>query len=307
MDILFLGTGSAWRLPEYSCRCMICQRMNELGQERTRTSIQILTSVRILVDPGPDLLIHMNRYKLEAPDAVLITHEHGDHYLGMDDLLAYKRALPPDAWKPIPVYATETAWQTIGIRFGYLLGSLFEKRISEPGVDINVGNTFITPFKTFHGKTAKGSVGYVIREMDASENCKKLVYTSDFVDIESDCPILYEPEVLIIQSHWLNEPLENRPFHMSLQRGLDFIKKWRPTNRIFLVHISGGDQVPGDPHNSSVKKTPPVKPMTDPLTQTAYPIPLCQEDWERLAVRFCNDYSLSCPMIVPKDGDVFSF
>ena len=36
MDILFLGTGSAWRLPEYSCGCMICKKMNELEEETDR-------------------------------------------------------------------------------------------------------------------------------------------------------------------------------------------------------------------------------------------------------------------------------
>ena len=307
MDILFLGTGSAWRLPEYSCRCMICQKMTELKEERTRTSIRVTTSREILIDPGPDLLFHMRRFKLQAPDLILITHEHGDHYLGMDDLLAYKRSQPPDSWRPIPVYATETAWQTIGLRFGYLLGSIFEKRVTEPGVDINIDDTSITPFKTVHGKTARGSVGYVIRETPEDKDFKKLVYTSDFIDVETDSSILHDPDVLIIQSHWLNEPVENRPSHMSLQRALDFIKKWRPSKRMFLVHISGGDQVPGDPFNNTVKKTPPIKPMMDPRTQKPYSVPMCQQDWDNLAIKLCEDNSLSCPMTVPKDGEAFTF
>ncbi len=41
MEIRFLGTGSAWRLPEHSCRCAICEKMAQLGEERTRTSIEI--------------------------------------------------------------------------------------------------------------------------------------------------------------------------------------------------------------------------------------------------------------------------
>lgn len=306
MDILFLGTGSAWRLPEHSCRCMICTKMLELKEERTRTSIQITTPQKILIDPGPDLITHMKRYNLETPDLILITHEHGDHYIGIDDLLAFKRSVLREAWKLIPVYATEATWRTIDIRFGYLAGSLFTKRIVEPGKQIRFGNTVITPFKTFHGPTAEGSVGYVIEENREGQAPVKLVYTSDFMEVETDYELIHNPDVLIIQSHWLNEPVENRPFHMSLQRALGFIKKWNPRKQIFLVHISGGDQIPGDPYNDTVKKAPPLNPMTDPKQGKPYTVPLCQEDWNKLVAKICVDNSLSCGITVPRDGDGFS-
>ena len=64
---------------------------------------------------------------------MLITHEHGDHYLGLDELLCFRRNLPPKDWTPIPVYATEQAWSQVETRFGYLLGSLLEKRLAIPG------------------------------------------------------------------------------------------------------------------------------------------------------------------------------
>lgn len=306
MDILFLGTGSAWRLPEHSCRCMICTRMLELNEERTRTSIEITTSQKILIDPGPDLITHMKRYNLETPDLILITHEHGDHYIGIDDLLAFKRSGLREAWKLIRVYATETTWRTIDGRFSYLAGSLFAKRIIEPGKQIWCGKTSITPFKTFHGPTAEGSVGYVIEEIREGRDPVKLVYTSDFMSVEIEPESINNPDVLIIQSHWLNEPVENRPCHMSLQRALDFIKKWNPRKQIFLVHISGGDQVPGDFYNDSVKKAPALNPMTDPKSGKPYPVPLCQEDWNKLVAKISEDNSLSCLMTVPKDGDSFS-
>ena len=307
MDILFLGTGSAWRLPEYSCGCMICKKMNELDEERTRTSIQITTSRRILIDPGPDLLTHMNRYHMELPDLVLITHEHGDHYLGLDELLVFKRALKRNDWTPIPVYATEITWRIVEERFGYLIGSLVEKRLCQSGVTISIGDTEIIPFKTFHGPTAEGSVGYVIRQMnDDSVHCKRLIYTSDFAEIETVIPQMYGADVLVIQSHWLNEPVENRPFHMSLQTALSFIEKWKPTKRIFLVHISGGDQVLGDPQNNTVKKIQPKEPMKNPRSNAVYSVPLCQEDWDVLVKKISIDYSIPCRMTVPKDGDTFS-
>ncbi len=306
MEIRFLGTGSAWRLPEHSCECVICKKMAQLGEERTRTSVEISASLRILIDPGPDILEHMKRYGLRVPDLVLITHEHGDHYLGMDDLLAYRRSHTREDWSPIPVYASEITWRTVETRFGYLLGSLFEKRIIEPGATIQIGDTSIMSFKTFHGKTAEGSVGYVIIEKRPNLEDIKVVYTSDFIEVPVDVPELQNPDALIIQSHWFNEPVENRPSHMSLQRALGFIKKWKPTKRIFLVHISGGDQVPGDPCNYTVKKAAPLDPMKDLNTLEVYPIPLCQEDWSNVTSKIAEGASLPCRITVPKDGDVFT-
>ena len=82
MELVFLGTGSAWGLPEYSCACVTCKEMLKQGESRTRTSFVITGLETILVDCGPDLRFQMWNCGLQRPDFVLITHEHGDHYLG---------------------------------------------------------------------------------------------------------------------------------------------------------------------------------------------------------------------------------
>ena len=164
MEIQFLGTGSAWSVPEHSCRCAICAEMTRLGEERTRTCFLVRGGETILVDCGPDIRRQMRRGRVARPDAVLITHEHGDHFLGLDDLLAFRRSVPKEEWNPIPVYATGQAWEAVEIRFGYLLGSLLERREAVPGVPLEGLETKITPFTTFHGPTAAGSVGFVLEE-----------------------------------------------------------------------------------------------------------------------------------------------
>ncbi len=221
MEILFLGTGSAWAVPEHSCACAICSRMLAEGEERTRTSFLVRGSESILMDCGPDWRIQMKANQLERPDVILITHEHADHFLGLDDLLAFRRSLPADSWSPIPVYATEQTWKAIEVRFGYLLGSLIEKRYAVPDIPLDGIKTRVTPFKTYHGPTAAGSVGYVLKDQVSGQNFK-IVYTSDFSRLDAEPSILMNPDVLIIQSHWLNEPRENRPNHheLSTRHGL---------------------------------------------------------------------------------------
>ena len=55
MEMLFLGTGGAWGLPEHGCPCRTCRHLREIGQYRTRSSLWIEGPASILVDPGPDL------------------------------------------------------------------------------------------------------------------------------------------------------------------------------------------------------------------------------------------------------------
>ncbi|MBI5571984.1 MAG: MBL fold metallo-hydrolase [Desulfomonile tiedjei] len=301
MEIVFLGTGAAWSLPEHSCGCAICTKMTELGEYRARTSLLIRSSRTVLLDCGPDLGIQMRRNSMEKPDLVLLTHEHGDHYLGMDDLVAFRRSVPAKEWTPIPVYASEETWEAVEIRFGYLLEALIEKRIAVPGVPLPEANLRITPFKTDHGPNAKGSVGYVLEEGEGDESVK-FVYTSDFLRVEEETELLLEPDVLVIQSHWFNEPTVNRPHLMSFQRALDFIRRWRPRSATYLVHFSDGDQVPGDPCNSFLKKYEPLSPVAEPVSGRPYPVPRCHEEWQAVVDRICTDFDVKGPVLVARDG-----
>ncbi|MGO9571093.1 MAG: MBL fold metallo-hydrolase [Desulfomonilaceae bacterium] len=301
MEILFLGTGAAWALPEHSCTCAICSRMLARGEERTRTSFLVRGSENILVDCGPDWRIQMKTHQLERPDAILITHEHSDHFLGLDDLLAFRRSMPADSWSPIPLYATEQTWKAIEVRFGHLLGSLIERRHAHPGVQLDGLKTRVTPFKTYHGAAAAGSVGYVLED-HLSGHDFKIVYTSDFSRLQDEPPILMEPDVLIIQSHWLNEPRENRPNHMSFQRAMDYIRKWRPRRETYLVHLSDSDQVPGDPCNTFLKKSQPLAPLEEPGSGLRYPIPACQTEWQEVIDKICMDHHVPGTVVAAYDG-----
>lgn len=255
----------------------------------------------ILVDCGPDLRHQMWACDLKRPDLVLITHEHGDHYLGLDDLLAFRRSVPKEAWVPVPVYATEKCWQSMEVRFGYLVGSLIEKRLAVPGVPLEGVRSRITPFKTFHGPIAAGSVGYVVQQTGRGGESLKLVYTSDFLSLPEEPDLLMEPDVLVIQTHWLNEPLNNRPFHMSFQNAMDYIRRWKPKRTTFLVHMSGGDLVPGDPYNNILMKLEPKSPLKAPDSGTPYPIPRCQAEWQAVIDAICRDYDLPGPIVVAQD------
>ena len=297
MKLTFLGTGSAWSLPEIGCTCLICQNMRKKEETRLRTSLYLESHDRILIDCGPDIVRQWWANGLEGVEAVLITHEHGDHYLGLDELVALRRSSVQREWRPISTYATVEAWDTIELRFDYLLEKTLKKKLAVPGQPLEGLRTKVIPFKTFHGPVATGSVGYVIEGSG-----KKLVYTSDLLHLETQEDLIRYPHVLVIQSHWLNEPEFNRPSLLSLQRALPMVSDWKPKEKVFLVHISDADQVPGDPANNFLKKIPPEDPLKDPRSGTPYPIPTCQAEWQQVAEQIFKDHKISVPVQVAYDG-----
>lgn len=297
MRLTFLGTGSAWSLPEIGCNCLICQQMQRKNEIRLRTSLYLESRERLLIDCGPDIVRQWRANGLTGVDAVIITHEHGDHYLGLDELVALRRSAAPGRWRPIPAYATTAAWETIDLRFAYLFEKTLMRRVAVPGEPLIGLRIKVIPFKTFHGPVARGSVGYVFEDAG-----KRLVYTSDLLHIEAQEDLLRQPDVLIIQSHWLNEPEFNRPSLLSLQRALPMIRAWEPRQKVFLVHISDADPVAGDSANESLKKVGPADPMRDPRSGNPYPIPTCQIEWQTVAERVFDDYGINVPVQVAYDG-----
>ncbi|UCG11149.1 MAG: MBL fold metallo-hydrolase [Deltaproteobacteria bacterium] len=297
MRLTFLGTGAAWSLPEIGCSCLICIGMRRKNETRSRTALYLEAKERVLIDCGPDVARQWWANSLGGVDTVLITHEHGDHYLGLDELVALRRSSEPEEWCPISTFATEATWAVIERQFAYLLEKTLEKRLAVPGRRLTGLRTRIRPFKTFHGSVAKGSVGYVFEDAG-----KRLVYTSDLLDVEGQEDLVRQPHVLVIQTHWINEPQVNRPSLLSLQRALPMIRSWEPQEGVYLVHISDADRVAGDPANKSLKKVVPADPLKDPQTGVPYPIPTCQDEWQKIAERIFQDNRIKVPVQVAYDG-----
>lgn len=301
MEITFLGTGAAWGLPEIGCRCMACQTMRKLGEERTRTCLLVKTQETLLLDCGPDIRRQISGRLSGPPQAVLLTHSHADHCLGLDEFVAFRRVAPRHAWKPIPVYATAETWERVESLFGYLLKDLLEKRLALPGEPLEGLKTKVVPFATEHGPVARGSVGYLLEEKTEGGDTIRILYTSDFMDLKTK-PAWEGPlHAALIQSHWLHEPETNHPHHMSFQRALDFILEWNPLE-VYLVHFSDEYQVEGDPFPKGLKAVRPLEPMLDPSTGLPYPQPLCHADWQNLVERICKDMGIAQRPVAASDG-----
>ncbi|PHK96773.1 MBL fold metallo-hydrolase [Pseudoroseomonas rhizosphaerae] len=89
----------------------------EPRNRRSRSSILIETpdGRRLLVDAGPDLRTQLLANRIGRVDALLVTHGHADHIMGLDEFRPLNRA----AGAAIPVYATPTTLAELKARFDY--------------------------------------------------------------------------------------------------------------------------------------------------------------------------------------------
>ena len=87
MRITFLGTGTSHGVPMIGCECATC-RSDDPRDRRWRPSIlvQFDDGLQVLVDTSTDLRAQALRFGFTRVDAVLFTHSHADHILGLDEM-----------------------------------------------------------------------------------------------------------------------------------------------------------------------------------------------------------------------------
>ena len=117
MKITFLGTGTSQGVPIIGCDCHACLSKDD-KDKRLRCAIMVTLDdgKNIVVDTGPDFRQQMLREKVQDIEAVLITHEHNDHIIGIDDV----RPINFKHRKDMPVYAVERVIQNLQERFKYV-------------------------------------------------------------------------------------------------------------------------------------------------------------------------------------------
>ena len=151
-----LGTGTSHGVPMIGCSCATC-RSTDPRDRRLRPSIYLDVPgfAHILVDAATDLRQQALRHDISHVDAVLFTHAHADHILGLDDLRSFN-ALQGTA---IPCYANRQAWETIRRQFDYVFEGPLQMGGGVPQLTTNevrdpffVRGVRIVPVPLWHGR-----------------------------------------------------------------------------------------------------------------------------------------------------------
>ena len=99
MELLFLGTGTSHGVPVIGCECPVC-KSDDPRNKRTRSSALVRLTpndggsqthrpANILIDTAIDFRQQMLRERINRIDAILYTHHHADHILGLDDVRVF--------------------------------------------------------------------------------------------------------------------------------------------------------------------------------------------------------------------------
>ncbi len=116
--LTFLGSGTSMGVPTLGCTCAVCASAHVAGSpnRRTRPSVMVsYNSHNVLIDTGQDFHAQAVRENIRTVDAVLYTHGHADHILGMDDL----RPLSFHSPEGMPLYADDATADVIERIFEY--------------------------------------------------------------------------------------------------------------------------------------------------------------------------------------------
>jgi phosphoribosyl 1,2-cyclic phosphate phosphodiesterase len=153
--VLFLGTGTSHGVPMIGCDCGVC-RSSDPRDTRSRPSILIdLTDdFRILVDTTPDLRTQALRHDIRRIDAILYTHAHADHVMGLDEVRRYNML----SRAPMPVYGDATTLRELRRTFAYVFesdapkgGGVPDLRLFTIGGSFSLGRREIVPVPLRHG------------------------------------------------------------------------------------------------------------------------------------------------------------
>jgi phosphoribosyl 1,2-cyclic phosphate phosphodiesterase len=155
LRITFLGTGTSHGVPMIGCGCATC-RSTDPRDTRLRPSIYVETQrARVLVDAGPDLRQQALQHRIRAVDAILFTHGHADHILGMDDVRQFN-AMQRGA---MPCYGDPQTLDDIRRMFAYVFDPATPKGGGVPRLELfTVAGPFcvadldVEPIPIFHGK-----------------------------------------------------------------------------------------------------------------------------------------------------------
>jgi len=208
--VTFLGTGTSHGVPSIGCECATCSSTDP-RDNRLRPSVYLQSEgASVLVDAGPDLRQQALRHRITRVDAILFTHGHADHILGIDDVRRFNALMKGT----MPCYGSAATLEDIRNTFGYIFDPDAPKGGGIPMLELRpvtgpfaVGDLHVRPVPILHGR--KPILGFRVGRFAYLTDCNALA--------DEAWPILDGVDVLVLDA--LRE--RPHPTHFSLNEAIE--------------------------------------------------------------------------------------
>ena len=207
------------------CDCETC-RSTDPRDTRLRPSIFVETGgARVLVDAGPDLRAQALRYGIRRVDAILFTHSHADHILGIDDVRRFN-ALKKG---PMPCHADAQTLGDIRKTFHYVFDAATPKGGGLPSLELlpiegplRIGDLDVQPIPLWHGSRA--ILGF---------RFGRFAYLTDCNGLPDEAWALLEGLDAVVLDALREQP---HPTHFSLSEAVEAARRIG-ARRTFFTHM----------------------------------------------------------------------
>ncbi len=226
LRITVLGSGTSVGVPTIGCHCGVCTSTDP-RDNRLRPSVLVSYAERnILIDTTPDFRTQALRAGMARLDAVIFTHAHADHLMGLDDVRPFNFRQEGQ----IPIYASPETMAAVQRCFPYIFDGV-RRSSSVPQLDARLihGEPFqlhgleFQPIPILHGRDTIygfrfGSAAYLTDHSDIPESSMELLRGLDVLFLDA---LRYKPH----------------PTHSTVDHSVKTVEKLQPA-RAFFTHIS---------------------------------------------------------------------